>query len=153
MVGDITIYIWLAVGAFVTTIITSIVSGILMKGNEVPAGTQTGKAEVYLKMWFFGLFLLIGFSIVPIAVKLFTDRLVVTISESDIPKIIRDNSMTVVYVSGLFILSDSASRSLPWLKTVSLMKKNRVKTDHAISVPFISSYSTSSVKTTNLWVY
>ena len=98
MVGDITIYIWLAVGAFVTTIITSIVSGILMKGNEVPAGTQTGKAEVYLKMWFFGLFLLIGFSIVPIAVKLFTDRLVVTISESDIPKIIRDNSMTVVYV-------------------------------------------------------
>jgi hypothetical protein len=95
MVGDITIYIWLAVGAFATTIISSIASNIILPEKT---GAQDGKAGVYLKLWFFLLFLVIGFSIVPIAVKFFTERLLVVVTGSDIPKIIHENGMTIVYV-------------------------------------------------------
>ncbi len=49
------------------------------------------------KVFFFAVFLLIGFGLVPVIVNFFTDRLVEVVTESEIPVWLKANAMYIVY--------------------------------------------------------
>ncbi len=98
MIKDIVPFILVAVGAVVLQILLTIASGIFSRSQTIPNRKLMGKLSFYSLVFSFVVFLVIGFSIVPIFVKLFTDALPSVITESDFPKTIREHAWTIVYV-------------------------------------------------------
>jgi hypothetical protein len=71
---------------------------LLTKSRVATNAAKLEKMSVYGKVSAFTLFLVIGFSLVPILVKLFTDALPEIITESTFPLTVKENAMNIVYV-------------------------------------------------------
>lgn len=97
MIQDITIFIFAASIAFGVLILSGFTVNIIMKRHTALDTAKTKKMSVYGKAAAFALFLVIGFSLVPIMVKLFTDALPEIIKESTFPLTIKENAMNIVY--------------------------------------------------------
>ncbi len=97
MIQDITIYIIAVAVAFGVLIVSGFTVNLLMKRHAAVDEGKLKKMSVYGKAFAFTLFLVIGFSLVPILVKLFTDALPEIITESTIPLMMKENAMTIVY--------------------------------------------------------
>lgn len=97
MIDDITIFIIAAAIAFGVLIVSGFTVNIIMKRHSTLDVVKTKKITVYGKVFAFTLFLVIGFSLVPILVKLFTDALPEIITESTIPIMIKENATNIVY--------------------------------------------------------
>lgn len=97
MIQDITIYIITVAVAFGVLIVSGFTVNLLMKHHAAVDEGKLKKMSVYGKAFAFTLFLVIGFSLVPILVKLFTDALPEIITESTIPLMIKENAMSIVY--------------------------------------------------------
>lgn len=97
MINDITIFIILAAVAVAALIVSGFTVNMLMHGQAMRDVEKLKKLSVYGKSAAFGLFLIIGFSMVPIMVKLFTDALPEIIKESTFPLVLKDNAMYIVY--------------------------------------------------------
>jgi len=118
MIKDINIFIILAVVAIAILLLISLGGNIYLHGREaVQDAENVKKLSVYIKTTAFVLFLIIGFSAVPIMVKFFTDALPDIIKESSIPKILQENAMNivygfwVVYVLGLLVAFPAMQKS------------------------------------------
>lgn len=97
MIQDVTIFIFLAVGAFAMIILAGIAAAVFMRG-KTPQNTEPGtKLGTYVKIFDFGMFILIGFSLVPIMVKILTDALEQIIKNSPLPQTLQQNAMLIVY--------------------------------------------------------
>lgn len=97
MIQDITIYIIAIAVALGVLIVSGFTVNLLMKRHAAVDEGKLKKMSVYGKISAFTLFLVIGFSLVPILVKLFTDALPEIITETNIPLTIKENAMTIVY--------------------------------------------------------
>jgi len=97
MIQDITIFIILAVGAFVMIILAGIAAAIFMRAKTSQHPEKTPKLEMYVKIFDFGMFVIIGFSLVPILVKFLTDAFPQIIKDSPLPQTLQQNAMLIVY--------------------------------------------------------
>lgn len=98
MIGDISLFIFLAIGALVLQIVISIASSVYIHKSGPQNKENFKKLSVYAKISAFMIFLVIGFSFVPIAVKFFADFLPDFMKNSPLPQMVKDNGMIIVYV-------------------------------------------------------
>lgn len=97
MIQDITIYIIGALGAVALLIGMNIGAGIFLKGGAKENPENVKKMSVVVKTFAFALFLIIGFSLIPVMVKFFTDALREIITGSTLPETLQKNAMFIVY--------------------------------------------------------
>lgn len=97
MIQDITIYIIGALGAVAVLIGMNIGAGIYLSGHAKENPEKIKRMSMMVKTFAFVLFLIIGFSLIPVMVKLFTDALPEIITESALPEALQKNAMLIVY--------------------------------------------------------
>lgn len=97
MINDISIFIITSSITFGVLIVSGFTVNIIMKRHSTLDVAKTKKLSVYGKVFTFTLFLVLGFSLVPVLVKLFTDALPEIIRESTIPIMIKENATNIVY--------------------------------------------------------
>lgn len=100
---DITLYIFLAGGSLSAIILMSVAGGIFLHGKPKPETYK--KISVIVKSTAFAFFLVMGFSLVPIMVKFFTDALVEVIPQSNLPLILQANAISIVYLFWLVYIA------------------------------------------------
>ncbi len=97
MIQDITIYIIGALGAVALLIGMNIGAGIYLAGGAKENPERIKKMSVVVKAIAFILFIVIGFSMIPVMVKFFTDALPEIIGESSLTEVLQKNAMVIVY--------------------------------------------------------
>ncbi len=105
MIKDATIF-WIIAGtAFFGMILFAIGTNLFAKKIEARGPAYEAKISRLIKIVMFIFFVILGFSIVPIFVKYFTDALPSVITQSTLPVLLRDNAMMLVYVFwGIYVI-------------------------------------------------
>jgi hypothetical protein len=98
MTIDATIYWIIAGSAFLGIILFAISTNIFTKAVEARGPEFEKKFYRLVNVIMFCLFIILGFSIVPIMVKLFTDALPSVITQSSLPVYLREHAMVIVYI-------------------------------------------------------
>lgn len=97
MIKDFTLFLILAGAAFGLQIVVSILGGILFKPLTAQSPQLSAQLGKWMKIFSFTIFLLLGFTLVPVMVKLFTDGLVATMPTVEFAKTLQANAMYLVY--------------------------------------------------------
>lgn len=97
MIQDITIFIILAVGALALIILAGIAAAMVMRDKSPQHAEGAANLTMYVKIFDFAMFVVMGFSLMPILVKVLTDALPQIVKDSPLPQALQQNAMLIAY--------------------------------------------------------